>query len=88
MKKVFVFIIGLNFCFAYSQKNVDPIVMTVGDIEVPLSEFLFIAQKDDSGVNLLDKKSRDNYIELFKTFKLKVADARSLRIQESLRFQS
>ena len=89
MKKIFVlFIIGLNFCFAHSQNNDSIIVMTVGDIKVPLSEFLFIAQKDDSGVNLLDKKSRENYIELFKTFKLKVADALSLRIQESLYFQN
>ena len=89
MKKIFVLIIiGFNFCFAHSQNNDSIIVMTVGDIEVPLSEFLFIAQKDDSGVNLLDKRSRENYIELFKTFKLKVADALSLRIQESLYFQN
>ena len=89
MKKIFILLLGLNFCFAYSQTNNDSIiVMTVGEIEVPLSEFLFIAQKDDSGVNLLDKKSRENYIELFKIFKLKVADALSLRIQESLYFQS
>jgi len=88
MKKIFILLLGLNFCFAYSQNNDSIIVMTVGDIEVPLSEFLFIAQKEDSGVNLLDKKSRENYIELFKIFKLKVADAYSHRIQESLYFQS
>jgi len=88
MKKFFVIIIGLNFCFAYAQKNADPIIMTVGEIEVPLSEFLFIAQKDDSGVNLLDKKSLENYLGLFKTFKQKVADALSLRIQESLLFRN
>ena len=88
MKKVFVFIICFNFCFAFAQKKTDPIVMTVGDMEVPLSEFLFIAQKEDSGVNLLDKKSLESYIELFKLFKQKVADARSLRIQESLHFQN
>ena len=88
MKKILVLILGLNFCFAYPQNNDSIIVMTVGDIEVPLSEFLFIAKKEDSGVNLLDKKSRENYIELFKTFKLKVADALSLRIQESLYFQT
>ena len=87
MKKIFVLIIGLNFCFAYSQKNDDPIVMTIGDMEVPLSEFLFIAQKDNSGVNLLDKKSLENYIGLFKIFKQKVADAKSIRIQESIQFQ-
>ena len=88
MKKIFVLIIiGLNFCFAYSQKNEDPNIMTVGDIEVPLSEFLFIAQKDDSGINLLDKKSLANYMELFKIFKQKVADAKALRVHESLYFQ-
>ena len=88
MKKILILIIGFNFCFAHAQKNDSIIVMTVGDIEVPLSEFLFIAQKEESGVNLLDKKSRENYIELFKIFKLKVADAMSMGIQESLYFQN
>ena len=86
MKKIFIWIVGFNICFAYAQKNQDPTVMTVGGIEVPLSEFLFLAQKD-SEVNLLNKKSLQNYVGLFKNFKLKVADARSLRIQESLRFR-
>ena len=86
MRKIFVLIVGLNFYFAYAQQHEDPTVMTVADVEVPLSEFLFLAQKD-SEVNLLDKKSLENYVELFKNFKLKVAEARALRIQESLRFQ-
>ena len=86
MKKIFVWIVGLNFCFAAAQQSEDPTVMTVADIEVPLSEFLFLAQKD-SEVDLLNKKSLENYVELFKNFKLKVAEARALRIQESLRFQ-
>jgi len=86
MKKIFIWIVGFNICFAYAQQKQDPTVMTVGGIEVPLSEFLFLAQKD-SEVNLLNKKSLQNYVGLFKNFKLKVADARSLRIQESLRFR-
>jgi len=86
MKKIFIWIVGFNICFAYAQQKQDPTVMTVGGIEVPLSEFLFLAQKD-SEVNLLNKKSLQNYVGLFKNFKLKVAYARSLRIQESIRFQ-
>ena len=86
MKKIFVLILGLNFCFAYSQKDADPVVMTVGDMEVPLSEFLFLAQKD-SEVDLLNKKSLESYVELFKNFKLKVADAKTSRFQESYAFQ-
>ena len=86
MKKIFVLILGLNFCFAYSQKKDDPIVMTVGELEVPLSEFLYLA-KTDNEVNLLNKKSLANYVERIKNFKLKIADAQSYRIQESTRFQ-
>lgn len=87
MKKVFVLILlGLNCCLVYSQKKEDPIVMTVAGKEIPLSEFIFLAQKDE-GVNLLEKKSLDNYVDLFKNFKLKVADAESQRYHESRRFQ-
>jgi len=86
MRKLVVLLLGLNFCFAYSQQNNDPTIMTVGEKKVPLSEFLFLAKKD-SNVNLLNKKSLQNYVELFKTFKLKLADAESLRIQESMLFK-
>ena len=86
MRKIFVLIAGLHFCCAYAQQLEDPTVMTVAGVEVPLSEFLFLAQKDNE-VNLLDKKSLENYVELFKNFKLKVADAKSARIQESRSFQ-
>ena len=85
MRTILVLIVGLNFCFAYSQQREDPTVMTVADMEVPLSEFLFLAQ--NSEVNLSDKKSLDNFVEMFKTFKLKIVEALSLGIQESLAFQ-
>lgn len=87
MKKVFVLILlGLNCCLIYSQKKEDPVVMTIAGKDIPLSEFIFLAQKDE-GVNLLDKKSLENYVELFKNFKLKVADAESQRYHEPIRFQ-
>lgn len=87
MKKVFVLILlVLNCCLIYSQKKEDPVVMTIAGKEVPLSEFLFLAQKDE-GVNLSDKKSLENYVEMFKNFKLKVAEAESKRFHESINFQ-
>ncbi|MDR0796742.1 MAG: peptidylprolyl isomerase [Tannerella sp.] len=87
MKKVFVLLLGLNICFTFAQQKEDPVIMTVADMEIPLSEFLFLAKKD-SEVNLLNKKSLENDVELFKNFKLKVADAKSLRIDESMGFQT
>jgi peptidyl-prolyl cis-trans isomerase SurA len=87
MKKILVLVIlGFNFCFVYSQEKDDPVVMTIAEKKVPLSEFLFLAQKDSS-VNLLDKKSLENYVELFKNFKLKVAEAESLNIDKSSEFE-
>ncbi|MDR3261138.1 MAG: peptidylprolyl isomerase [Tannerella sp.] len=60
--------------------------MTVAEKEIPLSEFLFLAQKDSS-VDLLNKKSLENYVTLFKNFKLKVAEAESLGINKSRAFE-
>ncbi|MDR2121277.1 MAG: peptidylprolyl isomerase [Tannerella sp.] len=70
---------------ANAQDEDNPVVMTVAGKDIPLSEFLFLAQKDTS-VDLLNKKSLANYIELFKNFKLKVAEAESKRFHESLKF--
>ena len=87
MKKFFVLILlGLNCCFVYSQEKENPVVMTISGKDIQLSEFLFLAQKDE-GVNLSDKKSLESYVELFKNFKLKVTDAESRRFHESIKFQ-
>jgi peptidyl-prolyl cis-trans isomerase SurA len=86
MKKIFIWIfLGLNVCYGYAQKTEDPVVMTIAGKDIFLSEFLFLAQKD-SGVNLLDKKSLNSYVELFKTFKLKVADAEAAGIDQTSAF--
>ena len=72
--------------FAQKKTAEDPTVMTIAGKEIPLSEFLFIAQKD-SGVDLTNKKSLENYVTLFKNFKLKVADAEAAGIDETRTFQ-
>jgi peptidyl-prolyl cis-trans isomerase SurA len=64
----------------------DPIVMTVAGKEIPLSEFIFIAKKDNS-VDFSDKKSVEKYVELFKNYKLKVADAEALTYNKAPKFE-
>lgn len=88
MRKIFVLILlGLNFCLVYSQGKNDPVVMTIAGKDIPLSEFLFLAQKDE-GVNLHDKKSLESYVELFKNFKLKVAEAEAENIHIATGFKN
>lgn len=57
---------------AFAGKN-DPIVMTVGDIEVPRSEFEYLYNKNAQ--QQLGSQSIDEYAELFELYKMKVADA-------------
>lgn len=62
------------FCIAvaFAGKN-DPIVMTVGNIEVPRSEFEYLYNKNAQ--QQLGSQSIDEYAELFELYKMKVADA-------------
>lgn len=65
--------IGLN---AMGQQD-DPTIMTINDSEITKSEFLQIYLKNNSDPKY-DKASLDEYMELFKKFKLKVAEAEAL----------
>jgi peptidyl-prolyl cis-trans isomerase SurA len=62
---------------AFSQKNNDPIVMEINGKGVTKSEFLQIYLKNNNDPKF-DKASIDEYLELFKKFKLKVAEAEAL----------
>jgi peptidyl-prolyl cis-trans isomerase SurA len=65
----------LFFTFGLSAQN-DPVIMTINGEPVYKSEFEYIYNKNNSS-NALDKKSLDEYVELFVNFKLKVAEAKS-----------
>ena len=62
-------LIGLN---SFSQD--DPVIMTINGNEITKSEFLQIYLKNNNAPKY-DKASLDEYMELFKKFKLKVAEA-------------
>lgn len=64
----------------------DSVVMSVGDKDVSISEFIYMARKN-AEVDLSDKSSLRNYVELFKNFKLKVAEAESLGLDKTPTFK-
>lgn len=87
MKKLLISF-GVFACLtANAQISPDSLAMTVADKQVPLSEFIFIAEKNGE-VDLSNKKSLKNYVELFKNFKLKVAEAESLGIDQTNAFNN
>ena len=76
MKKIFFSLCVLLISqFGFGQK--DPIVMDINGKKVTKSEFLQIYLKNNNDPKF-DKVSLDDYLELFKKFKLKVAEAETL----------
>jgi len=77
MKKNLLVLIGLVGALnLFAQK--EPVVMEIDGKPVTKSEFLQIYLKNNTDPKY-DKASLDEYMELFKKFKLKVAEAEALR---------
>ncbi|GBU07657.1 peptidyl-prolyl cis-trans isomerase [Bacteroidales bacterium] len=80
------FIIGFTFFtfFAHSQV-VDPIIMEINGRAIPKSEFEYIYKKN-SEESIIDKKSLQEYLDLFKNFKMKVFEAQSQGLDTTVEF--
>lgn len=86
MKKLVVFFLLLICLTGHSENLPDTVAMSVAGKNIPLSEFIFIAEKNGE-VDLSDRKAVKEYVELFKNFKLKVAEAESLGLDQTPAFR-
>ncbi|MBM3165399.1 MAG: peptidylprolyl isomerase [Bacteroidetes bacterium] len=75
MRKIIIGFIGLFSLSTFAQK--EPLIMTVGKEKVTKSEFLQIYLKNNPNPKF-DQASMDEYMELFRKFKLKVLEAEAL----------
>ena len=84
MKKILLALvlgfIGLN---ASAQQN--PALMKIGNEVVSVDEFLAIYNKNNTS-NVIDKKSMEEYLDLFINFKLKVKAAEDLGMDTAGKF--
>lgn len=79
MKKLFVALCaGLMAQFVAAQVD-DPIVMNVNGVDVHRSEFEYSFNKNNTDM-VVDKKTLDEYVELFVNYKLKVAAAKDAQL--------
>ena len=65
----------------------DPIIMTVAGVEVPRSEFEYSYNKNNTD-GVIDKKTVDEYVELFVNYKMKVQAALDARIDTTTAFKT
>jgi peptidyl-prolyl cis-trans isomerase SurA len=85
MKKVLIGLLVLTCIGSKAQKAADPIVMSVGNKQIHLGEFEYIARKNNE-VDFSNSESLMKYVELFKNFKLKVVEAEHLGLDKSESF--
>jgi peptidyl-prolyl cis-trans isomerase SurA len=79
-----VLVLSTGTLFAQTS---DPVVMKVNAKSVKKSEFEYIYNKNN-GEDAIDKRSLDEYITLFKNFKLKVAEAEAQGIDTTAAFRT
>lgn len=77
----------LNGMLAFAQTANDPIIMTVAGTPVPRSEFEYSYNKNNTD-GVIDKKTVEEYVDLFVNYKLKVQAALDARIDTTQEFRS
>lgn len=85
MKKTVLLLCFSAFLSATFAQTKDPVIMSIGGQDVSKSEFEYIWNKNNTN-NTTDKKSLDEYVDLFVNFKLKVAEAKSQGIDTTKSF--
>ena len=79
MKKHLMFLTLLFSSVAVVAQQNDPVIMTVNGIDVPRSEFEYSYNKNNAD-GVIDKKTVEEYVDLFINYKLKVAAALDARL--------
>lgn len=86
MKKAFLLLAGMAAGMnMYAQQ--DPVIMRINNKDITRSEFEYSYNKNNNE-QTLDQKTLDEYVQLFIDFKLKVAEAESLKMDTLTSFRN
>ena len=77
--------IGCLMSAAVQAQQSDPIIMTVAGVDVPRSEFEYSYNKNNTD-GVIDKKTVEEYVDLFVNYKLKVQAALDAHIDTTQAF--
>ena len=89
MKKVIVLIafvvLSVN---GFAQSKLDKqVLMTIGDQKVTVKEFTDVYTKNNLKSDVIEKKSVDEYLDLFVNFRMKVMEAYAMGLDTNARFK-
>ena len=86
MKRKLFSLLLLTATAVYAQKT-DPVIMTGAGVDVPRSEFEYSYNKNNTD-GVIDKKSIEEYVDLFVNYKLKVQAALDAKYDTLTSFQT
>lgn len=87
MKKEIISFVFSLIVLTSAAQTADKVVMKVGNEDVMLSEFEFIFKKNNTS-KTITKEALDEYLDLFTIFKLKVKEAKELKMDTARSFIS
>ena len=74
--------------FATAQSKLDKqVLMTIGDQDITVKEFTDVYYKNNLKSDVIEKKTVDEYLDLFTTFRMKVMEAERQQLDTSAKFQ-
>lgn len=72
--------------FIFAQSYTKKTLITLGDKEISVKEFMDTYEKNNIKTDVIDKKNVDEYLDLYIDFKLKVTEAEHLKMDTSAAF--
>lgn len=85
--KVLALVLAMLPAVVSAQSWKSKTMMTIGDRDITAGEFMGIYEKNNVMGEVLDKKTVDEYLDLFVDFKLKVIEAESLGMDTVKKFR-
>ncbi|HJH60929.1 MAG TPA: peptidylprolyl isomerase [Bacteroidetes bacterium] len=89
MKRISVTVLMALFmlpALVFGQSYKSKTLLTLGDKEFTADEFMAVYEKNNVRSDVIDKKTVDEYMDLFINFKLKVTEAENLKMDTSAKF--
>ena len=88
LKTIVLAALLLPTLIACGQSRLDrQVLMTIGDQEITVKEFCDVYYKNNLKSDVIEKKTVDEYLDLFITFRMKVMEAERLQLDTSAKFQ-
>lgn len=85
-RKFFLFSLLSLICSGMAAQT-DPVIMTINGVDVPRSEFEYSYNKNNTD-GVIDKKTVEEYVDLFINYKLKVQAALDARLDTTTSFRN